>query len=112
MNITYISPRDDIMLKENQLIKTQWNPFTKKYYESLGEALEKDYDKILNKAYNIQEYLEQNDFYSIKSKIGNVINGLGIHIEEDRKLKELSGGQRAKVFLGKMLLEEKDIFPR
>ena len=24
------------MLKENQLIKTQWNPFTKKYYESLG----------------------------------------------------------------------------
>ena len=36
MNITYISPRDDIMLKENQLIKTQWNPFTKKYYESLG----------------------------------------------------------------------------
>ena len=80
-----------------------------KYYESLGEALEKDYDKILNKAYNIQEYLEQNDFYSIKSKIGNVINGLGIHIEEDRKLKELSGGQRAKVFLGKMLLEEKDI---
>ena len=24
------------MLKENQLIKTRWNPFTKKYYESLG----------------------------------------------------------------------------
>lgn len=36
MNITYISPKDDIMLKENQLIKTRWNPFTKKYYESLG----------------------------------------------------------------------------
>ena len=80
-----------------------------KYYESLASAEEKDYDKILNKAYNIQEYLEQNNFYAIKSKIGNVINGLGINIEENRLLKELSSGQRAKVFLGKMLLEEKDV---
>lgn len=77
-------------------------------YNSLSIAAEKDYDKILNKAYNIQEYLEQKNYYAIKSKIGNVINGLGINIEENRKLSELSGGQRAKVFLGKMLLEEKD----
>lgn len=78
-------------------------------YTSLENAKEEDYDKILNKAYNIQEYLEQHGFYEVKSRIGNVINGLGIDIEGDRQLKNLSSGQRAKVFLGKMLLEEKDI---
>ena len=45
----------------------------------------------------------------IKSRIGNIINGLGIDMSENRQLNQLSSGQRAKVFLGKMLLEEKDI---
>ena len=78
-------------------------------YNSLVEVSESEYDKILRKAENIQNYLDENNFYMIKSKIGNVINGLGINIEEGRNLKELSGGQRAKVFLGKMLLEERDV---
>lgn len=78
-------------------------------YESMAEIDPSQYDKVLKKAENILEYLEDKDFYMIKSKIGNVINGLGITIEDDRLLKNLSGGQRAKVFLGKMLLEEKDV---
>lgn len=92
-----------------------YNPLFKKenqmndLYSSLAEVDESKYDKILNKAYNIQEELEQSGFYEIKSRIGNIINGLGIQIAENRLLKQLSSGQRAKVFLGKMLLEEKDI---
>lgn len=78
-------------------------------YSSLETAKESDYDKILNKAYNIQNYLEENNFYAIKSKIGNAINGLGINYDGSWLLKNLSGGQRAKVFLAKMLLEEKDV---
>ena len=78
-------------------------------YKSLESVDESKYDKILEKAYNIQEYLEENKFYQIKSRIQNVIQGLGIKIEGKQILKNLSGGQRAKVFLGKMLLEEKDI---
>lgn len=78
-------------------------------YASLETAKESDYDKILNKAYIIQEYLEKEEFYSIKSKIGNIINGLGITYDGSWILKNLSGGQRAKVFLGKMLLEERDV---
>lgn len=78
-------------------------------YASLGEVSEDKYDKILNKAYNIQEYLDSKDFYMVKSKISNIINGLGIDQDGKRKLKDLSGGQRAKVFLGKMLLEESDV---
>lgn len=78
-------------------------------YESMASADTKDYDEILRKTDNLQNYLEEKDFYMIKSKIGNVINGLGIDIGENRLLKNLSGGQRAKVFLGKMLLEEKAV---
>lgn len=78
-------------------------------YKSLEFAEEDKYDKILNKAYNIQSYLEENDYYMIKSKISNIINGLGIDSDSKRKLCDLSSGQRMKVFLGKMLLEESDV---
>ena len=80
-----------------------------KLYSSLETIEPEKYDKILNKVYNIQEFLEENNFYMIKSKISNVINGLGIDIDGKRKLCELSSGQRGKVFLGKMLLEESDV---
>lgn len=78
-------------------------------YEKLASVDESQYDKILNKAYHIQEYLDSKSFYMIKSKISNIINGLGIDDSTSRPLKELSSGQRGKVFLGKMLLEEKDV---
>lgn len=103
----------DVTIEE--YLYTVYNPLFQKenemndLYNSLAEVDESKYDKILNKAYNIQEYLEQNGFYEIKSRIGNIINGLGIEIESKRLLKDLSSGQRAKVFLGKMLLEEKDV---
>ena len=84
-----------------------------KLYDSLALADMNDYDKILVKAERINEYLEKNNFYRIKSDVGNIINGLGIDIgdsiNEARLLRELSGGQRARVFLGKMLLEKKDV---
>ena len=80
-----------------------------KLYDSLNDLDPSFYDKVLNKASNIQEYLEQNDFYMIKSKITNIINGLGITSDHNHLIRDLSSGQRAKVFLGKMLLEENDV---
>lgn len=78
-------------------------------YQSLETVPESMYDKILHKAYIIQNYLEENDFYMIKSKIANVVNGLGINYDDNWLLSKLSSGQRMKVFLAKMLLEEKDV---
>ena len=78
-------------------------------YKSLETETEENYDKILNKAYNLTAILEENDFYMIKSKIENVLNGLGINVDNSFLLKNLSGGQRVKIFLAKMLLEEKDV---
>lgn len=78
-------------------------------YNSISHSSEEEINNILRKADNIQEYLLANDFYRIKSEIENVTSGLGIHHHGDTFLSKLSGGQRAKVFLAKMLLEEKDV---
>lgn len=78
-------------------------------YDSLINIDESKYDKVLTKAENIQEYLGKNDFYKIKSLISSVVNGLGLNFDLNFKMKNLSSGQRGKVFLAKMLLEQKDV---
>ncbi|MBQ9520315.1 MAG: ABC-F family ATP-binding cassette domain-containing protein [Acholeplasmatales bacterium] len=80
------------------------------YYEKLAYCDEKEYDKYLNYANQIQEDLEKNNFYWIDSTLGNMINGLGIsEYGMDTMLSKLSGGQRAKVYLAKLLLEAPDV---
>lgn len=80
------------------------------YYEMLSTADESDYEKILNRANLISLELEKENFYAVNSTIGNVINGLGIDLYGmDTRLKNLSSGQRAKVYLAKLLLENHDV---
>ena len=79
------------------------------YYEMLGSCSENEFDKYLSRATQISEELEEKNFYRLKSEVGNIVNGLGIsNVDLDTPLAKLSGGQRAKVFLGKLLLEECD----
>ena len=54
--------------------------------------------------------LTMHDFYMIDSKVEEVGRALGLSdIGLDRDVSELSGGQRTKVLLGKLLLEKPDI---
>ena len=80
-----------------------------KLYSSLEFESENRYDKILSKADKIQEELNHKGFYMIKAKIDNVLSGLGIKVSLNKPLRKLSGGERAKIFLAKILLEEKDV---
>ena len=80
------------------------------YYEKLCEVDESEYDKYLTRAQNIQDELEKKNFYQMNSTLGNMINGLGIKdYGMDTRLKNLSGGQRAKVYLAKLLLDAPDV---
>lgn len=80
------------------------------YYNSMATAPEQDYEKLMKRAEQIQYELDEANFYAINSTIGNIINGLGINnYGLDTILSKLSGGQRAKVYLAKMLLEESDV---
>ena len=65
---------------------------------------------FLKQAAYYQEQLEQKNFYMIDTYIEQVAQGLGLlSIGMERSLKEMSGGQRAKVILAKLLLEKPDV---
>lgn len=64
----------------------------------------------LEKAAALQTMLEQRDFYGIDTKIEQVASGLGLTaLGLARPIGAMSGGQRAKVILAKLLLEEPDV---
>ena len=79
----------------------------KKIYEDMGQDSS---EEVLNKASDYQSLLVNRGFYEIESNILKVADGLGINsFGMDSKLKNLSGGQRAKVILAKLLLENPDV---
>lgn len=75
-------------------------------YEKMGDATEKQLETMMEDVGDIQNILEHNGFYIIDAKIEEVANGLGLgDIGLDRDVTDLSGGQRAKVLLTKLLLQ-------
>lgn len=80
-------------------------------YLKMGEVTDPDeLDTLCRKCGNLQEKLEHNDFYDLDSRIKKIANGLGVHnFGYDTIIKTLSGGQRAKLVLAKLLLQNLDI---
>ena len=79
-------------------------------YEKMGEATPEEMDKMMETVGEIQTELEHGGFYSLDSKIEETANGLGLgSIGLDRDVAELSGGQRSKVLLTKLLLQNSSI---
>lgn len=72
--------------------------------------ISKGNQRLLNRAAYLQEILENSEFYYIDNKIEQIANGLGISaIGLDKSINRISGGQRAKVILAKLLLEKADV---
>ncbi len=75
-------------------------------YEKMSDATEEEMAEMMEDVAEIQHDLEHSGFYIIDSKIESVANGLGLgSIGLDKMVDELSGGQRTKVLLTKLLLE-------
>lgn len=75
-------------------------------YDKMGDCSEEEMNAALEEVGEIQNILDYSGFYTIESKISEYANGLGLgEIGLDRDVSELSGGQRAKVLLAKVLLE-------
>ncbi|MHC5247265.1 ABC-F family ATP-binding cassette domain-containing protein [Enterococcus sp. LJL90] len=76
-------------------------------YATYAESLE---DDLLNQAGKLQNELDQGEFYQMDLLIDELANGLGLQVlGMDTQLKNLSGGQRSKLILAKMLLEKPEI---
>lgn len=76
----------------------------------LETADENQMDEYMEELGTIQDLLTAHDFYMIDSKVEEVGNALGLsEIGLDKDVTQLSGGQRTKVLLGKLLLSKPDI---
>lgn len=65
---------------------------------------------LLEKAGKLQTYLEENNFYNIDTEIERVASGLGLaELGYDHDVAQLSGGQRSKIILAKLLLQSPDV---
>ncbi len=79
-------------------------------FDQMADASEEQLNFLLEETGTIQDLLDQHDFYVIDAKIEEVGHALGLdEIGLHRDVTELSGGQRTKVLLGKLLLQKPDI---
>lgn len=79
-------------------------------YEKMGDASPEALESMMEDVGEIQNFLEHSSFYTIDAKIEEVANGLGLgEVGLDRDVSDLSGGQRTKVLLTKLLLQNPTI---
>jgi ATP-binding cassette subfamily F protein 3 len=70
----------------------------------------KELEDMMKKYSNLTHAFEIGDGYSYKSEITGVLKGLGFTEDEfERKVSTLSGGQKTRVALGRLLLQKPDL---
>lgn len=76
-------------------------------YEDYAKNMD---DQLLEQAGRLQAQLDAHDFYNVETRIEQVMTGLGLNeIGKDHVVSKMSGGQRSKIILAKMLLEDPDV---
>ena len=79
-------------------------------YGLMADCTEEEMMAYMEETGTLQELLNAHDFYTIDAKISEVARALGLmDLGLDRDVTELSGGQRTKVLLGKLLLQKPEI---
>lgn len=94
------SKRDMIEMEERlRNMEVQMNTLS-------GEALE----QLLDTYHKLSHEFEQVNGYAYRSEVTGILKGLGFTEEEfDKKMSELSGGQKTRVSLGKLLVTKPDM---
>ena len=99
-----------------QVLKSAFDPLLQKEQrmneicDQLGSVDEEEMNVLMEELGTIQDELTLHDFYTIDAKVEEVARALGLlDLGLDRDVTELSGGQRTKVLLAKLLLEKPDI---
>ena len=99
--------RDVLRTAFDELFKTEER--INEIYMSMAEE-GADVDALMEEVGELQERLETRDFYTLDAKIDEVARALGVmDFGMDTDVTDLSGGQRTKILLAKLLLEKPDI---
>ncbi len=99
MDILYLAFTDLYKIKDEM----------KEMEEKLKDTFNENHDRILKAYGKLEEKYELRGGYQIDEKLSKVIGGLGIEILVKRRFNTLSGGEKTKIILGKVLLEEPDL---
>lgn len=79
-------------------------------FEAMADASPDEMEKMMEESGTIQDMLANNDFYVIDAKVDEIARAFGLAaLGLERDVTELSGGQRTKLLLAKLLLEKPDI---
>ncbi len=79
-------------------------------YAKMCEVDGDELDVLIKRSAKLQEELDGDGFYDLDSQIKKVANGLGVNkFGYDAVISTLSGGERAKLMLSKLLLEKPDV---
>lgn len=79
-------------------------------FEKMAEATPEEMEVMMEESGTIQDILTNHDFYVIDAKVEEIARAFGLlELGLDKDVTELSGGQRTKVLLAKLLLEKPDI---
>ena len=88
----------------------EWEARMNELCDQMGDMDPDALEKAMEELGTIQDLLDAHDFYMTDAKVDEVARALGLtDIGLQRDVTELSGGQRTKVLLGKLLLEKPDI---
>ena len=99
--------RDVLRTAFDELFKTE-ERINEIYMSMADEGA--DIDALMEEVGELQDRLETRDFYTLDAKIDEVARALGVmDFGMDTDVTDLSGGQRTKILLAKLLLEKPDI---
>lgn len=99
--------RDVLRTAFDELFKTE-ERINEIYMSMADEGA--DVDALMEEVGELQDRLESRDFYTLDAKIDEVARALGVmDFGMDTDVTDLSGGQRTKILLAKLLLEKPDI---
>ncbi|MCQ2508559.1 MAG: ATP-binding cassette domain-containing protein [Dorea sp.] len=78
--------------------------------DQMGDASPEELEEMMDELAVIQDILTLRDFYLIDSKVEEIARAFGLlEFGLDQDVTELSGGQRTKILLAKLLLSKPDI---
>jgi len=78
--------------------------------EKMADADPDTLEKLLEDMGEIQDRLENSGFYMIDAKVEEIAKGLGLlAVGLDKDVADCSGGQRTKILLAKLLLEQPNV---
>lgn len=96
-----VEVKRDIIELENSLRQAE---------EDMKHTTGEDLERLMDKYTRMNEEYQRESGYAWKSEVTGVAKGLGFLEEEfDKKISTLSGGQKTRVALGKLLLQKPDL---